>query len=146
MTATKYIESDALEDDGLTLWVPDDLISITTLTNGDDAGTTIVDTEYWLIDRNEGPPYYAIRLKSDSDDSWEWDTDKWVSVAGEWGWSTEPPPDVTQACIRWASWLYHLKDAPVYETTIFPESGAMVIPRGLPQDITEAIKPYRRIV
>jgi hypothetical protein len=144
-TDTRYYESDAV--DGYELIVGEDLLTVTSdITNGDTAGTAIASTEYWLIDRNEGPPYYAIRLKANSIYSWEVDPDYFITVTGTWGWSATPPADIEQACLRWASWLYHLKDSPVYETTIFPESGAMVIPRGLPQDIVDALKPYKRIV
>jgi|GEM_PF-668165 len=141
VTATRYYELDSV--DGHELILGDWLVTTpTTVTNGDSSATVIPNTEYWLMDRNSGPPYYAIRLKADSDYYWEQDTDYWISVLGSWGWSTTPPPDIVQACIRWAAWLYHLKDAPVYETTIFPESGAMVIPRGLPSDIVDALQPY----
>jgi hypothetical protein len=141
VTATRYYERDSVDGHTLNLgrWLLS--VSVGGLINGDSDATVIPDTEYWLVDRN-GPPYYGIRLKSDSDYYWEQDTDYWISVAGSWGWSATIPDDVQRALIRWASWLYHLKDAPVYETTIFPESGAMVIPRGLPSDIVDALRPY----
>ncbi len=144
---TRYYESDALDpEDSNILILDDDLISITTLTNGDDSSTTIASTEYWLIDRNEGPPYYAIRLKSDSDDSWEWDTDCWVSVEGEWGWAERAPKKINLACKRWAAYLYHQKDAGGggYETTVIPEAGVITQPTGVPVDVVELLKPFRR--
>ena len=141
VTATRYYELDSV--DGHELILGDWLVTTpTTVTNGDSSATVIPNTEYWLMDRNSGPPYYAIRLKAESAYYWEQDTDYWISVLGSWGWFATIPDDVQRALIRWASWLYHLKDAPVYETTIFPESGAMVIPRGLPSDIVDALQPY----
>ena len=108
----------------------------------DDDGTEIADTEYWLVDRNSGPPYYGIRLKSASTYAWEFDQDCWVSVAGSWGWSSVPPEDVVQACIRWAAYTYHQKAAPVYETTAFPESGVITTPVGIPVDVKLMLRPY----
>lgn len=145
VTATRYFEDEALDDDGVTLWMDEDLLTITTLTNGDDSATEITPaTEYWLIDRNAGPPYYGIRLKSGSDYSWDWGTDGWVSVLGTWAYSATPPGDITQACIRWASYLYDQKDAAIYDVTVFPESGIVTVPQGIPLDVKLLLDPYRR--
>ena len=85
---TRYYSKDAQDpDNGRILWVDADLQTITTLTNGDSDATVIPDTEYWLLDRNSGPPYYAIELESASTYSWEWDEDGWVSVLGTWGYA-----------------------------------------------------------
>jgi len=141
-TETRYYEDDAV--DGQTLYLDEDLISITTLTNGDSDSTTISSSDYWLIPRNEGPPYYGIRLKSDTTTTWEFDIDYWVSVAGTWGWNTTPPADIVQACIRLASYYYHQKDVPVYETSVFPESGVITVATGMPVDVRELLDPYRK--
>ena len=143
-TTTRYYEYDAV--DGCYLYVGDDLLSITTLTNGDSGATTIANTEYWLWPRNGGPPYYAIRLKTDSDYSWEVDTDYMISVAGTWGWSTTPPDDIIQACIRMGAFYYFQKDAPVFETTAFPDSGIISMPTGMPVDVKQILNPYRKRV
>ena len=141
---TRYYEAGAV--DGTTLHLDDDLISIDTsgVTNGDSSSTTIASTNYWLLPRNGGPPYYAIRLKTDCDYSWEFDTDYWVSVAGDWGWSLTPPDDIVQACIRLASYYYAQKDTPIFETTVFPESGIVSVPTGMPIDVKQLLEPYRR--
>lgn len=141
-TETRYYEYDAVDE--CYLYLDEDLLSITTLTNGDSGGTTIANTEYWLWPRNDGPPYYAIRLKTDSDYSWEIDTDYMISVAGTWGWSTTPPDDIIQACLRMAAYMYHQKDVPVYETTAFPDSGIISIPTGMPVDVKQLLGPYRK--
>lgn len=141
-TATRYYESDAVDGDYLNL--DDDLISVTTLTNGDSDGTEIADTEYWLWPRNSGPPYYAIRLEANSAYSWEVDTDYFISVAGSWGWASTIPEDVQRAIIRWASYLYHQKDAGVYDVSVFPESGVITTPQGIPRDVKILLDPYRR--
>jgi hypothetical protein len=146
VTATRYYESDALAEDRYTLWMDDDLLTITTLTNGDDDGTAIPSTEYWLLPRNSSPKY-GIRLKSDSTYAWEWDVDGWVSVAGTWGFSASPPEAVVRATLEWAAYAYRLKDGggPT-EVMIFPEAGFIQVPRGMPIQVKLALDPYVRLV
>lgn len=141
---TRYFEDNAVADD--TLWVDDDLYSVTTLTNGDSSSTAIPSTEYWLIPRNDGPPYQGIRLKATSTYTWECDTDYFIIVAGKWGWSNVVPPDVQHATIRWAGYLYQQKDSPIYDTQIFPEAGVATIPSGIPADIRKLLDPFVRLV
>lgn len=145
-TETRYYEDDAVES--RTLYLDEDLLSITTLTNGDADATTISSSDYWLIPRQGGPPYYAIRLKVDTTDNtvWEFDTDYWVSVAGTWGWSTTPSDDIIHACLRLGAWYYAQKDAPVFETTVFPDAGIVSVPSGLPADVKQILDQYRRRV
>lgn len=144
---TRYFESDALDVGSNMLWVDADLLTINTsgLTNGDSSATVIPSTEYWLMPRNSSP-YYGIRLKSTSTYVWEWDTDYWVSVAGTWGYAATAPADVMHATVRWAAYAYHQKDAPVYDTTVIPEAGVITVPTGIPADVREILKPYRRLV
>ena len=142
-TDTRYYEMDAVEGDYLRL--DDDLISITTLTNGDSSSTTITSTYYWLWPRNSGPPYHSIRLKADqSTHDWEVDTDYFITVTGSWGWGSEIPNDVQRAIIRWASYLYHQKDSGVYDVTTFPSEGILMVPQGMPRDVRILLDPYRR--
>lgn len=144
-TETRYFDSDAYDANSKLLWVDKDLLTITTLTNGDDDGTTIPSTEYWLWPRNE-TPYYAIRLKADSSYTWEWDTDGWVSVLGTWGFSTTPPDDIVHATIRFVAYYYHQKDSGIYETQSFPEAGVVVVPSGMPTDVKDVLDHYKRYV
>jgi hypothetical protein len=69
------------------LLVDDDLLAITTLTNGDD--NTIASTEYNLFPKND-TPYYGIKLIGSSSTIWESDSSsntEWViDVLGEWGY------------------------------------------------------------
>jgi hypothetical protein len=144
-TATRYYGKSALDIPNNTLWLDADLLTVTTLTNGDDSATVIASTNYWLLDRNV-TPYWGIRLKANSTYAWEWDTDCWVSVAGTWGWSATPPADIIHAAVRWGAYCYHQKDAPVYDTTVIPEAGIITIPVGIPSDVERILKPYRRLV
>ena len=147
-TDTRYFERRHLDDSGFILHMDRDLLTITTLTNGDSAGTAIPNTEYWLTDanggRNYGPPYHGIRLKIDSTYSWEFDTDYWVSVAGTWGYSTTAPDDIVHATLRLAAYYYHQKDAQVFDTTAMPEQGVITVPQGIPRDVQRILDPYKR--
>lgn len=68
------------------LWLKGDLLSLTSLTNGD--GTVVSSSDYLLEDYNV-TPYYALKLRANVDTTWEWDTDsgmeKVIEVAGTWG-------------------------------------------------------------
>lgn len=144
-TATRYYEADAI--DGQYLRLDDDLISITTLTNGDDSSTVIGSSYYWLWPRNSGPPYHSVRLKETGTTtySWEQDTDYFITVAGAWGWASTVPDNINHACIRLAAYMYHQKDSGVYDVTTFPEQGIIMTPQGMPRDVKILIDPYRRL-
>lgn len=68
------------------LWFNDDLLSLTSLTNGD--STVVASTDYILEDYNVTPSY-ALKLKSNVDTFWEVDTDsgheRVIQVAATWG-------------------------------------------------------------
>lgn len=142
-TATRYYEMDAVE--GTYLYLDDDLISVTTLTNGDSDSTAITSTYYWLWPRSDGPPYHAIRLlDSQTTHSWECDSGYMISVLGSWGWSATPPEDVAHACIRYSAYMYHQKDSGAYDVTVFPAEGVITVPQGIPADVKILLSPYRR--
>ena len=144
-TATRYFDSNAYDSDSRLLWVDRDLLAIATLTNGDDDATVIPDTEYWLWPRNE-TPYYALKIMSASTYTWEWDQDGWVSILGDWGFSTTPPDDIVHATVRLTGYYYHQKDSGIYDTTVFPEAGVVAVPAGMPEDVKALLAAYRRIV
>jgi len=132
------------DTDGLTLYFDDDLISITTLTNGD--GDTIASSDYYLLPTNESPKY-AVKLKGSSGISWECDDngdcEEAISVAGRWGFSTSPPEDIRQAAIRLASFYYRQKDAQLTDITAI-EAGVVIQPEGMPRDVKVLLRPYMR--
>lgn len=148
-TETRYFERRHLSDDRFTLLMDRDLLTITTLTNGDSGATVIPAANYWLVDanggRNYGPPYHGIRLKIDCDYSWEFDVDYWVSVAGTWGYSTTAPLDIAHACIRLAGYYYAQKDAQVFDVTAIPDAGVITVPQGIPADVRRILDPYVRM-
>lgn len=126
------------------LWVDDDLLEITTVTNGD--GTTVTASEYVLEPSNESPKY-AIKLLSSSSQSWTYNTDseQAISVNGKWGYKlgTVPPSDIEHAAIRLTTWYYQQREAP-FETVAFPELGAVTVPQAMPPDIVAILNNYVR--
>lgn len=86
---------------GRTLTFDDDLISITTLTNGDDEELTTSD--YILVPANITPKY-AIRLKQSSTKRWALDSnsnsEQVIDVAGSWGWAATVPDQIKTACLE----------------------------------------------
>lgn len=147
-TQTRYFDQCDLDSGGFLLHMDRDLLTITTLTNGDSGGTAIPNTEYWLANatgrRIPAGPYHAIRLKVDSTYSWEFDTDYFVEVAGTWGYSATAPDDIAHACIRLAAYYYAQKDAQVFDVTAVPEAGIIQVPQGIPRDVERILGPYVR--
>lgn len=133
-TGTRYYRSGdiiSLEHNGLSgsvLWLGKDLLSISTLTNGDE--TAISSTGYWLEPRNSTTCYQYIRLRTS--ESWIFNTDGEVSIAGTWGYSTAPPPAMKNLTKEWASYLYRMRDNPVYDVVATPELGTITVPKGFP--------------
>jgi hypothetical protein len=145
-TDTRYYNREALDrwNSRLLNLFDDDLLTVTTLTNGDSSSTAIAAANYWLVPRNLGPPYHGILLKTDISDYWEWDTDYWVEITGTWGNSATVPYDIRQACLTLAAYLYRGKDAAQFETTAIVESGAIAIPQGIPATVDRIIQRYKR--
>jgi hypothetical protein len=124
----------------------DDLLSITTLTNGD--GSVIAASEYFLLPRNHIPKH-AIRLNQGSAVSWmpgtTGDTEYVISVAGAWGYSTVADDDIVQATLRLAVWLYRQKDTSAdVDRPILASGGTIIMPSRLPADVEQIIAPYVR--
>jgi len=141
-TLTKYYGRSALDPcDSHLLHLDDDLLTITTLTNGDASSTAITSADYTLLPRNS-TPYHQILLKTNGSSYWQFDTDYWVSVAGTWGYSTTPPGDIKRAVTVLAAYYYHQKDSQVFDTTAIPEAGVITIPAGIPATVTKIIGKY----
>lgn len=137
---------DAVQDvDGRTLYVDDDLLSVSSITNGD--GDSISASDYVLLPTNTNPKY-AIRLKASSSESWTYSTDpeEAITVVGTWGYynGTVPPDDIKHAAIRLTAWYYAQRKAP-FETQGLPELGVVTVPTDIPPDIEATLAPYARV-
>lgn len=140
-TGTRYYRSgDLIQLDhnglsGTVLWLGDaDLLSVDTLTNGE--GTAITSTGYWLEPRNK-KPYRYVRLRTS--ESWVFESDGEVSVAGSWGYSTGPDATIKQCVRETAKYLLDLRASQAWDVTATPELGIITVPKGMPQHVKVAL-------
>lgn len=136
---------DAIEDvDGMTLWLPDDLAVVTTVTNGDAA---VVPASAYVTEPRNSAPYYALRLKASSGLSWTYaaDPEDAIAIVGRWAYSQTVPDAIARAATRLAAYMYNQRgqitdlDRPVVSST-----GTVLLPAGLPRDVMEILEGYVR--
>lgn len=138
VTATRLFDTPS----GPTLWLDEDLLSVTTLLNGN--GATLTSSHYVLLPTNMTPKY-GIRLRS----GWSWvggstGDEQAISLAGSWGYSSTPPDDVAQAAVRLSAWLYKQRDAP-FGTTARPDVGIVEVPAAIPEDVKALLLRYQKV-
>jgi len=128
----------------------DDLLAVTTLTNGD--GVEIIAADYILINRNK-PPYFAIRLKETSSVVWQLDDDgnseQVISLAGTWGYVDRDDTDTRSArFIRLTEAMAidivmaeykKLSGVNTTGTAIVTAAGVVITPEGLPQTVKDKL-------
>jgi hypothetical protein len=135
------------DTDGLYLYFDEDIYSITTVKSDADGSspTTITSTQYVTIPRNT-TPYYGIKILSSSNEYWDYtdDPENGIEITGRWAYSSAAPADVSQACARWAAYMYRQRDAQVFDTTAIPEAGVIQIPQGIPADVKVLLDAYVR--
>jgi hypothetical protein len=137
---TRYFDSCAI--DGRELILDHDLCAITTVTNGDDV--VVSASDYTVRPRNR-TPWYALRLKLESEVLWDGTTDE-IAILGKWAYSTTAPNTIVQVAIRLAAWFYKQKDNHADMDRALVVGDMTVLPAKLPSDIAELLKPYRRLV
>ena len=146
-STTRYYQRADLDPwDNTALNLGYDCLTVTALANGDTAGTAITSANYWLLPRNDGPPYHQIKLYSNTGVYWEFDPDCWVGVTGTWGYSAVPDGLVIEACTELAAFAYKKKDSQVFDTTAVPEAGVIVIPAGIPASVQRFIESRKRYI
>ena len=136
-SGTRYYTSASV--DGQRLYLGADLLSVTTLTNGNAA--TISGSNFTLEPRNSTVKD-VIRLHDGY--WWEFSTvDSVVTVLGSWGYSASPPVDLKRGVMRLA-WFYWQKRGATGESTVLAE-GVVQNAAAYPADVTGVIKRYRRM-
>ncbi len=146
--STRFFDAEK-DIDGLQLLFDEDLIQITSVTNGSTSGgETVSGGKYVTLPQNV-TPYYGIELLASKDITWEWTTDpqKAISIVGRWAYSLEPPEDIIHVATRLVMWLYRQQVS--QEDTDRPlimSDGTTVMPSALPRDIQMALMPYKRII
>jgi len=68
-----------------------------------------------------------------------------VQVTGYFGYSKVAPPAIEQACLRIAKWMYDMKTTNPGDTIIVSPEGQLLLPQGLPNDITTMLAAYRKL-
>jgi len=133
--------------DGESLYIDDDdLLTITTLTNGD--ATTIASTKYKLYPLNSSPKW-EIRLLESSGLYWTstaaGDKDSAISIAGTWGYSATTPADIEAACNDIVINAYHRRFGEnTSGAAIITGGGVVITPKDIPDSAWIIIKTYRR--
>lgn len=144
---TRYFDAVYPTVDRYTLYVDTDLLGVTSVTNGN--GTAFAASDYVLEPANFTPKYGITLKQSTNTPLWQYDEDynQAIIVNGTWGYNlgTTPPVEIRRACIRLASWRFKQRDAP-FETSSFPEIGAVVTPSAIPEDILTLLEPYKRLL
>lgn len=134
--------------DGRIVWLDEDLAAITTVTSNADASSpdTLTSADYVTKPRNR-TPYYALVLKTSSDFDWDYinDPEDGIEITGKWAYSETAPDDIKQWCIRLASYYYRQKDSQVFDVTAVPDAGVITVPQGLPADVRQGLRHYRRV-
>lgn len=146
---TRYFSFDEdVLDDGVTLLVDKDLAAISTITVGSDS---VSSSNYTTLPRSD-KPYYAIRLKDQSTNSWDTytsdgDWENAIAIKGEWVYSTTAPADIVQATLRLASYLYKQRHTEAdLDRPLLTNDGATIMPTKLPADVMQILNRYKRKV
>ena len=124
------------------LYLDEDLITVYSLTNGD--GSPIPNGAYYLEPRNQ-IPHDSIWLKSDH--AWTWDTDGWVAVDADWGYSVFPSPIIVGCSYELAEYHFRrrqvsTKPQPLWVDT---QNKGDMLPEGFPTDVIKALEPFRKL-
>ena len=131
---------------GMTLALDDDLISVTTLTNGNDVA--IASTKFILEPANSVPKY-AIKLKESAGYLWvgetDGDTEQVIDVAGSWGYATTAPNDIRQACLDISIQAYLRRMGKNNTGTVnITAAGVIISPQDVPQQARRILNHYKR--
>jgi hypothetical protein len=122
------------------LFVDQDLLDIYSVTNGD--GTLIPSNGYWAEPRNE-TPHSAVTLTATY--SWTWDSDGWVAIDANWGYSETPPAIVVSGTLRLAEHHYRSRAVQGGSTTMTLNGALTQYPPGFPTDVISSLGPLVRL-
>lgn len=141
-TETRYY--DVPEDRFLPL--DDDLLTVTTLTNGD--SQVLTTSHYNLWPKNKAP-YLAINMKESSPYYWASDSDSnteaVITVVGTWGYSATAPSDINIACLQIAQNAYKRRFGEnVSSVATMTAAGVVITPQDIPATVARTIEKYRR--
>jgi len=140
-TETHYFDVPA----GRELRLDDDLLTVTTLTNGD--GTVLTTADYSLLPASK-PPYRRVRLKDTSTHIWQGSAaggfELVISLAGTWGWSATAPDDIVEACMEITKHSYKRRTGDGAQAATITAAGVVLTPADIPGYILANLQVYKR--
>ena len=144
-TETHYY--DTPDDRHLYIW-DDDLLTVTSVTNGDATVITVADYKLYPINKS---PKYEIRLDAASSYIWELnsssESESAITIVGTWGYSATAPADIKSACLQIASAVYKRRYGEnTTGTATVTGAGVVIMPTDIPTSANILLEPYRRIV
>ncbi len=140
-TETHYYDTPALQD---LIIHDDDLLSVTSLTNGD--GSTIASSSYVLLPQNTNPKY-GIRLKSGLA---LWNESTYgpqgaITVTGTWGYAATTPVDIEKACQEIIIAAYHRREGQNTSGVVtVTAAGVVITPDGVPVSAMIVLRRYMK--
>jgi hypothetical protein len=144
---TRYIDAEAPHVDGRFLHLREvgDLCAITEVVNGD--GVLVASADYVTMPRHAAP-FYALRLKQNSNVFWTYSTtpEDAIAITGRWAYSVTANQDIKQAMLVLVNFYYTQRDTGTFDAVAYPESGILNIPQGIAQTVEAILKPYRRLI
>jgi len=128
------------------IYFDDDLLSVTTLTNGD--GSVIASANYLLYPANRTPKY-AISLKDTTGVVWQADSSgsylQCISLAGSWGYASTTPTDIHAACLDMAVSAYKARFGnSINQSATVTAAGIVLTPRDWSDDTRRTLQTYQR--
>jgi hypothetical protein len=141
-TETKYYSTPS----GRELELDDDLLTVTTLTNGD--GSAIAAGNYFLWPRNSAP-YSRIVLKQSASVSFGTDangnSEYVIPVVGTWGFAATAPDNIKQAATLIALSMFKRRFGEnLSAVSTITAAGVVVTPQDVPSIAAATIQAYRR--
>jgi len=136
-TATRAYGRAAIK--GGTLYLDAPLLSLTSLTNGDDLPIQPADAVLHPLNERSKR---QVRLKSTS--GWSFLVDGLIEVEGVWGLyaSGATPPAISEAATALAAWLFKRYQAGMSDATANYDLGSLVYSEAMPKQVAAMLLPF----
>jgi hypothetical protein len=140
---TRYFDP-VCDANGRTLNLDYDLLSITTLTNGD---TEVIPSTAYTLQPANSQPYRQIVLKASQGYTWQYVTDheNAISVLGRWAYSLTVPQAIERIARELACYFYR-KRGPTADADrpIMTGDGGVLMPNEIPSNARRSLRAYAR--
>lgn len=134
VTATKYFNEQAQDKGRLELIFTSDLLTVTSVVNGDDVALTA--TDYWAYPRNASRKF-GVEIRPTSGAAWSF-TNGYVAITGTWGAMATPNTFIKHLTYRAAWWMQQSRTTTGQVTTF--GDGTRTQDGTTPPDIMRDIK------